>query len=96
MADQSLLHGMQHRPLCKILDGNEFGPVKLAQQMDTGIDGMIDKLAGVMARQNHGAGTAIAFRTPFFGSGCPFFKTQPVQNGGMGIKRLDFNETSAP
>src|SRR6516164_3399387 len=80
MIDHCLLHGMQSAALSKVLDRDELGAVKLAQEDDTGVDRLMHKLAAFQPRQHNRAGAAIAFGAAFLRSVGSLLFAQPVKN----------------
>ncbi len=77
-----LLHRMQHAVVGKILDGDQFGAVQLAEQRDARIERLVNEAAVALAHDHDGAGAAIAFSAAFLGAGRSLLQTQPVQHGG--------------
>ena len=81
MIDHRLLHGMQSAALGKVLDCDELGAVKLAQEDDTGVDRLMHEPAAFQPRQHDSARAAIALGAAFLRPRGPLLFAQPVKNG---------------
>ena len=58
--------------------------VDLAQELDAGVDRLIDHAAGAQVAQRHRAGAAIALAAAFLGAAGAFLQPQIVEQCGHG------------
>jgi hypothetical protein len=77
---------MQSARSRKILDGDEFRAVDLAQQQDAGIDRLVMHAPVPQASERHGAGAAITLGAAFLGAEMPLIEPQVVKKRGARMK----------
>jgi len=79
-SDHRLLDRMETGAFGKVLDRQHLGAVDLAEQQDAGVDRLIGRRAvGPAARQDNGAGAAIAFAATLFRALGADVLSQPVE-----------------
>ncbi|GEO13462.1 hypothetical protein MAE02_11580 [Microvirga aerophila] len=78
----------------QVLDGHEFGAIDLAQQEDTGIDGLVMHMPVPHAAERNGACAAIALGAAFLGTDLAFLKSQVVQKRRARVKARDLYDSS--
>ncbi len=92
LVDQRLLYRMQRPCRGQVLDGYHMGGVERADEADAGIDRLIDDLAAGQPADEHGAGTAIAFRAAFLGSRQALPEPQVVEQGLSGLDGIELDQ----
>ena len=86
---------MQGLALREVLDRQHLGAVDLAEQQDTGVDRLIGERAVAQAREDDGAGAAVAFAAAFLGAlGASLF-AQPIEQRGAWRKAVKRDRLAA-
>ena len=93
--DHRLLHRVQRVALGQILDRDEFDPVKLAEQQNAGVDRFVAQPPALQARQDDGAGAAIAFAAALFRPLGELLLAQPIEDGGARRETVDLDIAAA-
>jgi hypothetical protein len=92
---RAFLDGMQRAVLGEVLDRNQLGAVDLAEQRDARIHRLVHQTAVAFARDNHGAGAAIALGATLFGAGRTLVKAQPIEQRRARRKPRDAHAAAA-
>ncbi len=67
----------------------KFAAVDLAEQCDARIHRLVDQAAVLLAHHDHRASAAVTLGAALFGADRTLLQTQPVENGGAGVKISD-------
>ena len=92
MLDHRGLDGVQARVFVgEVLDGDDLGAVRLAEQQDAGIDRLVDEAAVPHPSERDRAGAAIALRAALLGADAALLQPQIVEQRRPGSEFLDLD-----